>query len=88
MNSFFTKVYTKSHVYWPSPPYLCGEVSQSYLKCNLLGYSPHFPPNKTNHETLMLCFFFSPNVSTLHQGEQYEIVTPTELEASLDLDSL
>ena len=56
MNSLFTKVYTKSHVYWPSPPYLCGAVSQSYLKCNLLGYSPHFPPNKTKHETLMLCF--------------------------------
>ena len=39
-----------------SPPHLPGAVSQSYMKCNLLGYSPHFPPNKTKHETLMLCF--------------------------------
>ena len=29
------------------PPCLFGAVSQSYLKCCLLGCSPHFTPNKT-----------------------------------------
>ena len=28
-------------------PYLFGAVSQSYLRCYLLGYSPYFAPNKT-----------------------------------------
>ena len=39
-------------------PCLFGAVSQSYLRCCLLGCSPHFAPNKTKLATLMLCFFF------------------------------
>ena len=39
---------------------LFGTVSQHYLRCCLLGYSPHFAPSKTSLETLTLCppFFF------------------------------
>ena len=36
----------KSHIYWHSPCFFRA-VFQSNLKCHLLGYSPHFAPNKT-----------------------------------------
>ena len=44
MHSPFTKI-----TYADSASYLFGAVSisQSYLKCCLLSYSPHFAPNKT-----------------------------------------
>ena len=46
----------KSHICWPSP-HLFGAVSQSYLRCCLLGYSPHFVSNN-NSQLLTPCFFF------------------------------
>ena len=50
----------------PSPkPYILtfphcrfGAVSESYLRCCLLGWSPHFAPNKTSLTTLKLYNFF------------------------------
>ena len=41
------------------PYYLFGAVFQSYLKCYLPGYSPHFVPSKSYLTTLILCMFFS-----------------------------
>ena len=38
--------------------YLFGAVSQRYLKYCLLGYSPHFAPNKTQLTTLTFFSFF------------------------------
>ena len=40
------------------PSYLFGAVSQGYLRCCLLGCSPHFSPNKTYLATLTLWIFF------------------------------
>ena len=36
----------QNHVYTDLPPYLFGAASQSYLRCCLLGYCPHFAPVK------------------------------------------
>ena len=41
------------------PYYFFGAVSQRYLRCCLLGCSPHFTLNKTQLATLKLCTFFS-----------------------------
>ena len=41
--------------------YLFEAVSQSYLRCCLLGYSRHVILNKTQLATLMLCIFFKVN---------------------------
>ena len=46
------------------PYYLFGAVSQSYLKCSLLGSSPHFSPNKTQLTTLKLGIFLVNNTHT------------------------
>ena len=37
----------QNHTYTDLPLHLFGLVSQSYLKCCLLGCSPHFAPSKT-----------------------------------------
>ena len=42
------------------PPGLFGAVPQSYLRCCLPGYSPHFATSKTDLTTLTLCIFLSP----------------------------
>ena len=46
----------KSHIYWSSPYHL-REISQGYLKCCLLVYSPHFAPNKTTCSSNVVQFF-------------------------------
>ena len=42
----------QNHIYTDLPLYLFGAVSQSYLRCYLLGYSPHFAPIKLNSQHL------------------------------------
>ena len=38
-------------------PHCCfGAVSQSYLRCHLLGCSPHFAPNKTHNSQVVHLF--------------------------------
>ena len=48
----------KSHIYGPSPC-LFGAVSQSSLKCCLLGYSPRFAQIKFNLQLSRCAFFLS-----------------------------
>ena len=44
----------QNHMHTVLPFYLSGAVSQSHLRCYLLGCSPHISPNKT---TLIPCIF-------------------------------
>ena len=44
------------NIYWPSPNYLSGAVSQSSLRCCLPRCSPHFAPNKTHNSHVMHLF--------------------------------
>ena len=50
--------FTKIIYFYSLPPYIFGAVFQSYQKCCLPSYSPHFIPNKTWLTTLTLRFFF------------------------------
>ena len=50
----------KSYIALTFPLFHFGTVFQSYLKCCLLGCSPHFAPNKTLVTSLQLCNFFLP----------------------------
>ena len=47
----------KSYIALTFPLFRFGTVFQSYLKCCLLGCSPHFAPNKTQLTSLKLCIF-------------------------------
>ena len=57
----------KSHVYWCFPLRLWSD-SQSHLKFYLLGYSPHFAPDKTELATFKLCTFFKLTETLLKIG--------------------
>lgn len=48
--------FTKITYVLTSPIYLLGAVLQSYLRCCLLLYSPHFASNKTTHNCHIVLF--------------------------------
>ena len=59
----------QNRIYMDLPSYLFGAVSQSYLRCCLPGYSPHFVPNKTYLATFTLYIFFKSASQNIEEGK-------------------